>query len=360
MPCTRPRIALRDAQAPFFVGVDLGGTSVKLGLVDDLGQTIAWDSIATHVENGPEDAARRIGAAVCSLIRSTGLDRSAVVRVGLGSPGTLDLPKGVMINPMNFPGWGGFPIRDAVAKHSTLPTAFVNDASAAAYGEFWVGSGKEFHSMILLTLGTGVGCGIVIGNLLVEGEHGFGTECGHIIIDYDDDARMCPCGQTGHLEAYASANAVIRRTQEALDQGRPSSLSRRLKAGEELTPLMVGEEAEAGDALAEEIVLQTGRYLGIGIVTLVHTIDPDGVLLGGAMTFGNHGSSLGLRFLDRIRQEFRRRTFPALAEATSIGFATLGADAGYLGAAGIARLEHYKAQSPTSGRQLTRDREELV
>lgn len=360
MSGSRPLVALKAACAPFFVGVDLGGTSVKLGLVDDLGQTIAWDSMATHVERGPEDAAQRIGAAVRKLVRSAGLDLSSIARVGLGTPGTLDLPKGVMINPMNFPGWGGFPIRDRVAAHCDRPTAFVNDASAAAYGEFWVGSGMDHHSMILLTLGTGVGCGIVIGNLLVEGEHGFGTECGHIIIDYDDDARMCPCGQTGHLEAYASATAVIRRTHEALNQGRTSSLARRLAAGEELTPLVVGEEAEAGDPLAREIVLDTARYLGIGIVTLVHTIDPDGVLLGGAMTFGMRTSQLGVEFLERTSQEFRRRTFPALAESTSIDFASLGGDAGYLGAAGIARLEHYKAQSPTSGRQLTRDREELV
>ncbi|NUQ63844.1 MAG: ROK family protein [Pirellulales bacterium] len=353
-------VALENACSPFYVGIDLGGTTVKLGLVDDLGQTIAWNSIATEVQAGPEDSARRIGAAVLHLIRSAGLEPSVVARVGLGSPGTLDIPAGIMINPMNFPGWGGFPVRDRVAYHCGLPVAFVNDASAAAYGEFWVGSGREFQSMILLTLGTGVGCGIIIGNLIIEGEHGFGTECGHIVIDYDDDARLCPCGHTGHLEAYASANAVIKRTQEALDSGRSSSLARRLADGAALSPLLVAEEAEAGDKLAEEIVMDTARYLGIGIVTLVHTIDPSGVLLGGAMTFGVRESDLGRRFLKRVRQEFRRRTFPVLAEKTVIDFATLGADAGYLGAAGIARLEHEKAQSTTTGRQLTRDRESLV
>lgn len=359
MACSRPFIRLAEAQEPFFVGVDLGGTNIKLGLVDDLGQTIAWNSTSTQTELGPEDAAQRIGAAVRELVAAAGLKLEAVARVGLGTPGTLDLPRGVMINPMNFPGWGGFPLRDRVAHHCQRPVAFVNDASAAAYGEFWVGSGKSFHSMILLTLGTGVGCGIIIGNLIVEGEHGFGTECGHIIIDYADDARKCPCGQSGHLEAYASANAVIRRAREALESGRESSLHPRLKAGQELSPLMVGEEAERGDPLAVEIVLDTARFLGIGIVTLVHTIDPDGVLLGGAMTFGMRQSALGRRFLGRVGQEFRRRTFPALAESTQIDFASLGGDAGFLGAAGIARLEHYKAQSPTSGRQLTRDREEL-
>jgi glucokinase len=360
MASLRPLVALENARPPFYVGVDLGGTTVKLGLVDNLGQTIAWDSIATDVEAGPEDAAARMGAAVLRLVRSAGLEPPAVARVGLGSPGTLDIPAGVMINPMNFPGWGGFPIRDRLAAHSGLPVAFVNDASAAAYGEFWVGSGREFHSMVLLTLGTGVGCGIIIGNLIIEGEHGFGTECGHIIIDFDDHARACPCGQAGHLEAYASANAVIKRTEEALDSGRASSIRRRIAEGRELSPLLVAEEAEAGDALAEEIVIQTGRYLGIGIVTLVHTIDPSGVLLGGAMTFGGPDSQLGQRFLEAVRREFRRRTFPVLAEKTVIDWATLGADAGYLGAAGIARLEHEKAQSPVAGRQLTRDRETMV
>ncbi len=356
----RELVALENAQPPFYVGIDLGGTTVKMGLVDDHGQTIAWDSIDTEVHDGPEEASRRMGEAVLRLIRSAGAEPSAIARVGLGSPGTLDIPAGIMINPMNFPGWGGFPIRDRVGEHCGLPVAFVNDASAAAYGEFWVGSGRDFQSMILLTLGTGVGCGIIIGNLIIEGEHGFGTECGHIVIDYEDDARMCPCGQTGHLEAYASANAVIKRAQEALDSGRPSSLAGRLADGAVLSPLLVAEEAETGDELAEQIVMDTACYLGIGIVTLVHTIDPSGVLLGGAMTFGVRESALGRRFLRRVQQEFRRRTFPVLAEKTKIDFATLGGDAGYLGAAGIARLEHEKALCPNTGRQLTRDRETLV
>lgn len=360
MASQREFVRVEDGLPPFYVGVDLGGTTVKLGLVDDRGLTIAWDSIDTEVQTGPEDASRRIGEAVRRLIQTARVEPSAVARVGLGSPGTLDIPAGIMINPMNFPGWGAFPIRDRVSEHSGLPVAFVNDASAAAYGEFWVGSGREFQSMILLTLGTGVGCGIIIGNLIIEGEHGFGTECGHIVIDFGDNARMCPCGHSGHLEAYASANAVIKRTQEALDSGRPSSLLQRLAHGATLSPLLVAEEAEAGDELADQIVMDTACYLGVGIVTLVHTIDPSGVLLGGAMTFGVRDSKLGRRFLRRVQQEFRRRTFPVLAEKTKIDFATLGGDAGYLGAAGIARLEHEKATCPDAGRQLTRDREALV
>jgi glucokinase len=220
--------------------------------------------------------------------------------------------------------------------------AFTNDAAAAAYGEYWVGAGREFHSLVLFTLGTGIGCGIIIGDLSIDGENSHGAECGHIIIDCGQHARICGCGQRGHLEAYASATAVIKRTQEALDSGRKSSLGDRLAAGAELTPKLLAAEAEAGDDLSLEIVLETAAFMGVGIVTLLHTIDPTGVLLGGAMTFGGNDSPLGRRFLRRIKEEVDRRAFPLLARRIAIDFAALGSDAGYIGAAGIARLEHDK------------------
>jgi glucokinase len=125
-----------------------------------------------------------------------------------------------------------------------------------------------------------------------------------------------------------------------LEANVPSSLHARLQAGEILTPKLVAEEAEKGDPLSRQIVFETAHYLAIGIATLIHTIDPNGVLLGGAMTFGGHGSPLGREFLERIRQETRRRIFPVLAERTIIDFAALGSDAGYIGAAGVARVEH--------------------
>jgi glucokinase len=136
---------------------------------------------------------------------------------------------------------------------------------------------------------------------------------------------------------------VTKRTQEALDARVESSLSKRIEAGTELTPKLIAEEAETGDALSKEIILETARYLGIGLVSLIHTIDPNGVLLGGAMTFGGNQTKLGRRFLARIRQEVRSRAFPLLAKRTKIHFASLGSDAGYIGAAGIARAEHLRA-----------------
>ena len=290
----RQFISLGQAQPPFFAGLDLGGTDVKLGVVNDLGRPLSWLTMPTEPQKGPEDTAQRMGKAVLQAIEKAGLEPSAIGRVGLGSPGAIDTPTGKLMAPANLKGWDGFPLRDRVGVHCGLPVTFANDANAAAYGEFWVGSGRDFHSMVLFTLGTGIGCGIIVGDLAIDGENGYGAECGHIVIDCTDNARMCGCGQPGHLEAYASATAVVKRAREALDAGRASSLGRFAHC-HDLTPKLLAHEAEAGDALSLEIIAETARYLGVGIVNLMHTIDPGCVLLGGAMTFGGHGSDLGLR-----------------------------------------------------------------
>ena len=346
----RTFLAPDEAQAPFFVGLDLGGTNIKVGVVDDQGRPMSWLRIPTEPKKGPEDASARMGAAVLKAVDEAGLKPSDVARVGLGSPGTMDLAAGMLIAPVNLKGkngneWNHFPIRDRVAHHCGLPVAFANDAAAAAYGEYWVGAGREFHSVVLFTLGTGIGCGIIIGDLSIDGENSHGGECGHIVIDMAEDARLCGCGQRGHLEAYASALAVVKRAQEALDAGAGTSLSNRLAEGEKLTPKLLAQEAEAGDELSLEIILETARFMGVGIVNLLHTIDPNAVLLGGAMTFGGNGSELGRRFLAEIKAEVDRRAFAVLAQRIHIELATLGGDAGYIGAAGIARVEHIKVKS---------------
>jgi glucokinase len=331
-----------EAQSPFFVGIDLGGTNIKAGVVDDLGRILSWHQTPTHVEEGPEAGAKRIAEAAHRAIRDAGLKPADVAGVGLGSPGTMDIPAGRLVVPANLRGWDYFPIRDRVAANAGMPVTFANDARAAAYGEFWIGSGRDFHSMILLTLGTGIGCGIIIGDLLLDGEHSHGGEYGHTIIDSAPNARICGCGQSGHFEAYASATAVTKRTHEALQAGRASSLNDRIAQGAELSPKLVAEEAERGDELSMEIILQTARYLGIGMVNLMHTIDPNGILVGGAMTFGGHDSPVGRRFLEEARAEVKKRAYAVCSQNTVIDFATLGGDAGFIGAAGIARLAHLR------------------
>lgn len=340
-------ISLKDTTQPLFAGVDVGGTNIKLGLVDDAGRTVGFQSIQTLESRGPEDAIQRIVAGLQALLVQRQATWEMVAAVGLGTPGTMDIPQGMVLEPPNMPHWRFFPLRDRLAAACGKPVAFQNDANAAAFGEYWVGSGRGCSSLILLTLGTGVGGGIIVNGRLLDGTHSFGGECGHIIVDSRDDARCCVWGGgRGELEAYASASAVIERTREALAAGRPSSLRARLEAGAELTPLVISDEAQRGDCLSLEIVLETARYLGIGVTTLVHTVDPDAVVLGGAMTFGGHGTTVGRQFLERVREEFRSRTFQVLVDKTNIDYALLGADAGYIGAAGFARSVY---ASPTRG-----------
>jgi len=334
---------IEQAQTPLFVGLDLGGTNIKAGVVDDLGRPLSCLSLRTDPEKGPEDGARRMGDAVRKVIQQAGARVDQVARVGLGSPGTMDIPAGMLLDPPNLPGWVNFPIRSRLETHCELPVTFENDANAAAYGEFWVGSGRALRSMVMFTLGTGIGCGIVVDDLVLRGEHSHGAECGHIIIDHRHDAPACSCGQPGHLEAYCSAKGVVRRIEEALAAGRASSLSAKVAAGEPLTPLLLSREAQAGDSVSLELVLETARYLAVGVVNLMHTIDPNGVVLGGAMTFGGHETALGRRFLETVREEVRRRAFPVLAARTVIDFAALGGDAGFIGAAGVARQEHARS-----------------
>ena len=327
-----------EATRPLYAGIDLGGTNIKAGLVDDLGRTLAFHTEPTRADRGPEDAASRMGRAVHTLAGLAGIDTSEIARVGLGSPGPLDIPAGRIVRAGNLPGWDDFPLRDRVAEHCGRPVAFANDANAAAYGEFWMGSAREAASLVMLTLGTGVGGGIIIGDLNVEGAHSHGSECGHILVDTSPSARPCPFGHRGDLEAYCSATALVARAREALEDAPDGPLAAAVARGDALSPILVSDAAAAGDPLACDLILETGRWLGIGIVTLMHTIDPEAVVIGGAMTFGGDSAPVGKLFLDAVRAEVRARAFPVLAEKTVIRYASLGGDAGYIGAAGLARL----------------------
>jgi glucokinase len=349
MPHNRNTISRTAAEPPLFAGVDLGGTNIKLGIVDNLGRTLAYVSIPTDEPAGAESGVGRMADALQSAMRQAGLATADIAAIGLGSPGPLDLASGMLLAPVNMPRWHNFPLRDRLNELCNLPVTLANDASAAAYGEFWLGPRRSVASLVMLTLGTGIGGGIIVDGKSIDGAHSHGAECGHIIVDSRDDARMCGCGQRGHLEAYASGTALIKRTIEALETGMKTSLNLRLEQGQEITPRAVAEEAAGGDPLALELVRETARYLAIGIVTLLHTVDPDIVLLGGAMNFGGNETELGRQFLNDIRQHVRRLAFPLLAEQIPIEFAALGSDAGYLGAAGLARAAHFAAAREADG-----------
>jgi glucokinase len=344
MPSDIPKIDPASAKKPFFVGIDVGGTNIKFGLVDDDGRTLAYHSMRTEQDKGAEDASGRMGQAVRKLIEETGVSTKDVVRAGLATPGPMDIARGMILRPGNLPGWWDFPIRERTSHHTGLPVTFANDANAAAYGEFWSGAGAQYHSLVLLTLGTGVGGGIIVGDTLIEGEHSCGSECGHILVNPADDAPMDSLGKRGSLESYTNASAVIDRAMAALGSASVTSLAKRRESGAQITPQVIAQEAERGDEVARQVIMETGYWLAIGIVTLIHTIDPDAVLLGGAMTFGGDDSQVGREFIQTIRDVVRPRILEPLRDTVRIEFASLGGDAGYIGAAGLARLEHRKAR----------------
>jgi glucokinase len=335
---TNERIPRDQGVAPFFVGVDVGGTNIKIGVVDDNGDTLARTAVPTDEVAGAEAAMRRSHDAITGLLAELSLPFDDVAAVGLGTPGSMDIPKGLILEPPNMPSWRYFPLRDCLSELCGKPVGFANDANAAAYGEYWVGSGRQFDSMVMFTLGTGVGGGIILGGVSLDGAHSFGSELGHIIVDSCLDARLCVWGGgQGQLEAYTSAPAVAARAADLLASGRTSSLKGRVSRGEELTSLMLFEEAECGDELSLEVIVETARLLGIGIVTVVHAVDPEAIILGGAMNFGGHATATGRMFLERVREEFQARAYHVVRDSVSIDYATLGGDAGYIGAAGIGR-----------------------
>jgi glucokinase len=328
---------------PLFVGIDLGGTNVKAGLVDHDGRVLGAVSVPTEADEGPEAGIRRMCDTARAAVSQSGQDWQHVTAVGIGSPGTMDIPAGMILRPHNLPGWRDIPLRERIRERLQRPTVLQNDANAAAYGEYWVGAGRDAHSMVLFTLGTGIGCGIIVGDTIIEGEHSHGGEAGHVVLQMEG-GRLCGCGKFGCLEAYASATALIKRTEEVLDTDRAVRIAQAVSAGDELTPKLLADLADQGDAFADELIMQTARYLAVGVVNLMHTIDPDLVALGGAMTFGRDDDPLGRRFREEVQKEVRRRAFPVPAEKTSIVYATLGGDAGFIGAAGCARRAHLAEQ----------------
>jgi glucokinase len=317
---------------PFWLGIDLGGTNVKAGVVDSAGKPLSHVSVETEAHRGPDIGLANIERAGRSAIESAGLAPDAIQGVGLGSPGTMDLETGYLLDPPNLPGWTDFPIRDLLAARLGLATVLQNDANAAAYGEYWIGAGAgdRVKSMVLITLGTGVGGGIIEHGRIIQGRHSAGSECGHMIIDYHDTARMCPCGNRGHLEAYASATSLVKRAVEGLHAGTVSSLKANQEANN-LSARCIAIAATAGDEFARKLMDDTAFYLAVGAVNMMNVIDPDLILFAGGMI------AAGQQFLDQIRFHVKRLAFPVPGEKCRLEFASLGTDAGFVGAAGWAK-----------------------
>jgi glucokinase len=316
---------------PLFVGLDVGGTTMKAGVVDDTGFPLASVSLPTEAYRGQELGLERMCESIRQAIAAANVGPEQIAAIGVATPGTMDIPAGVILDPPNLKPWRNVPVRDHIQRAFNLPTAFQNDANAAAFGEFWAGAGKEARSMVLFTLGTGVGGGIILGDTIVQGEHSHGAEIGHIKIEMTQP-RQCGCGRWGCLEAYASATAVVKRALEALaEPGVRSKLSLCLNKEGGLTARDVFDTATTGDPLAEKLVEDTAYYLAVGAINMMHIIDPDTIVFAGGMV------AAGEKFLQRIRHHIQKLAFPVPAEKTRVCYAQLGSDAGFIGAAACGR-----------------------
>jgi glucokinase len=185
---------------PLFVGLDVGGTTMKAGVVDDRGTPLAAVNLPTEAHRGQELGLARMCESIRQAVAAAGVDLADVAAIGVATPGTMDIPAGVILDPPNLKPWRNVPVRDHVRKVFGVPTAFQNDANAAALGEFWAGAGREVDSLVLFTLGTGVGGGIILNDMVVEGRHSHGGELGHMKIEMTAP-RLCGCGRWGCLEA---------------------------------------------------------------------------------------------------------------------------------------------------------------
>ena len=324
-----------------YLGIDIGGSTFKIGVVADDGESLASTSVPSGLDEGLEAGLDRLYHCVEHVVADSGASWDDIRAIGVAAPGTMDIPGGIVFHPFNLPGWEDLPLRDRVAERFERPTILQNDANAAAFGEYWVGAAREAKSLMFWTLGTGVGGGIVLDGKILTGAHSHAAECGHMVVQMDGGERS-PHNIHGALELYAGAKALIRRTENALEVGCRSILTEWIARGEELDPRLVAKAAEQHDDLAESLIMETARYLAIGTVNIMHIINPDTVLFGGAMTFGRNETELGKRFIARIRETIHSHAFPIPAERTTIDYASLGGDAGYIGAAGCARAHLHK------------------
>jgi len=316
-----------------FVGIDIGGSSVKAGVVADDGTIRAQVIAPLPYSDGLDASMNAMFKGVEEAIEQAGMTLDNIAGIGVAAPGTMDLNSGVVFHPFNLPGWENLPLRALLADRFGLPTVLQNDANAAAFGEFWVGGGADARSLMFWTLGTGVGGGIVLNGEILTGAQFHAGECGHMMIQMEGGPRS-EFGIHGSLELYAGAKALVRRCHEGLQAGTKSSLS---EVSGEITPVDIADHATAGDEFAYQLVMDTARYLAIGTVNIMHILNPEVILIGGAMTFGQYESPLGRQFLEQVRKTVKEIAFPIPAANTRIDFAKLGNSAGFLGAAGCIR-----------------------
>ena len=308
--------------ADLYLGVDLGGTFVKLGVCSAAGEVQAITSIPTRPDRGPEDTVQRIGEAAEMLMRKT----QRVKAVCTGVPGPLDLDRRILMRANNLPGWTNVRFPQMLGNRLGMPTYMENDANCAAWGEYIAGAGRGVKSLVVYTLGTGIGGGIVINGDMWVGASGAAGELGHMSID--PNGPICGCGQPGCLEQYASATAVAKKYGKG-------------------TAKDCFAAAAKGDEKAQKVVAWAADALATGVANMIHVLHPDIIVLAGGM------AQAGDALLEKVREGVKRRVFGVFIEKIRIETSKVsGDDAGWLGAAlwAARKLESRDIREPTPSR----------
>lgn len=313
----------------YIVGVDLGGTNIVVGAMpEDGARQLAVRTSSTHAELGAEAVVDRIASMVSEVVadvmQTEKASKSDFLGVGVGAPGPLDRERGMVVVAPNL-GWRDFPLRDSISDRVGLPVALDNDANCATMGEWWQGAARGARNVVGITIGTGIGGGLILDGVLYHGSSDVAGEIGHTTID--STGRYCRCGNYGCLEAYASGPAIALRAREALERDEVSML-RRMVGGrlDELTAATVYAAANAGDSLALEVVRDTARFLGTGIGNLLNILNPDVVVITGGVT------QAGEPLFEPLRAEVKRRAFRPAVDACRIVMGSLRSSAGMVGA----------------------------
>lgn len=304
------------------IGIDVGGTNVKIALVDDKGSILYSNSVPTRAEMGYEYTVNNIKQAIRDLMSETKV--TGIEGIGFDFPGQIDYKNGIVRLAPNIPGWVNIPIAKIIEDEFKIPTRIDNDVHCAALGELNFGAGKGCENFICMTVGTGIGSGIVINGKLVRGASNAAGELGHIKLQMHE-GPLCGCGDYGCLEAFASGPSIVAMAEEYILGGK-STKFRELASGGEITPFIVAEAAKQGDPVARRIFARIGEYIGFGLSSVVNLLNPEKIIIGGGV------ADAGDILLDPIKETIKKRAMVVAGSAVEIVPAKLGNTAGVIGA----------------------------
>lgn len=309
----------------YAIGVDLGGTNIKIGIVSDKGNIISKLEVKTEAHLGPKGVIKNIEKGINAILKNNKLK---IRGIGIGAPGVVSPEKGIVQNPPNLSGWGKVPLGWIFKKKYQISVNVENDANAAAIGELIFGAGKKYPSFVMVTLGTGVGGGIIFNRQLFRGELGGAGEIGHISINFD--GPNCNCGSTGCIEAYAGNNYLKDFVKNDLLNHHSSLIWKLIDNNlEKVSPRIIQLAAESGDLYAKEIIINLGRYLGIAFSNVSNLLDISTFIVGGGV------SGFGEPLLNSIKNNMVSRVLTPLKNRIKIIPAKLKNDAGILGASSL-------------------------